>query len=258
MSQMQCPPRYMLDEHGECVHYLFPPSFSTLIGTILIPIITGLSSLAGLGGGGPSLVVFIAFFNYIPKDANIIVFTSILGATLGNCINQMTKSHNGEPIIQYKYAFISLPIMFIGSYFGVYLNSFLPSAVICLIIIAQSSTSLSKIWRRYQESYDKETKQILLHKENNQNDNSIIKQERINPFKNQQNIYIFKNLLLLILIFTVLLALRGTEKMPSLIGIERCSGMYWLMLPISLGIVGMFGYNNMKTLRSWVEQTKTK
>jgi len=128
---------------------LFPISTATFIGSILIPLITRLSSLAGLGGGGPSLVVFITFFNYLPKDANIIVFTSILGATLGNCVNQMTKSHNGKPIIQYKYAFISLPIMFIGSYFGVYLNSFLPSLVICSIILVQSFTSLPKIKQRY-------------------------------------------------------------------------------------------------------------
>lgn len=84
-----------MNDDGDCVHYLLPPSFLTLIGSLLIPTISGLSSLAGLGGGGPSLVVFIMFFNYLPKDANIIVFTSILGATLGNCINQMTKAHNG-------------------------------------------------------------------------------------------------------------------------------------------------------------------
>lgn len=138
-----------MNDDGDCVHYLLPPSFLTLIGSLLIPTISGLSSLAGLGGGSPSLVVFIMFFNYLPKDANIIVFTSILGATLGNCINQMTKAHNGEPIIQYKFAFVALPIMFIGSYFGVYLNSFLPSAVICSIIIYQSVTSLPKIRKRF-------------------------------------------------------------------------------------------------------------
>ncbi len=138
-----------MNDDGDCVHYLFPPSLLTLIGSILIPIIAGLSSLAGLGGGGPSLVVFIMFFNYLPKDANIVVFTCILGATLGNCFNQMTKAHNGRPIVQYKHAFVALPIMFIGSYFGVYLNSFLPSAVICTIILIQSSTSLSKIKKRF-------------------------------------------------------------------------------------------------------------
>ncbi len=147
-----------MNDDGECVHFLFPITFYTLLGTILIPTITGLSSLAGLGGGGPSLVVFIMFFDYLPKDANIIVFTSILGATLGNCFNQMTKSHNGQPIIQYKYAYVTLPIMFIGSYFGVFLNNFLPSLIISAIVVGQSIISLPKIKKRFYESYDKESK----------------------------------------------------------------------------------------------------
>ena len=111
--------------------------------------------MAGLGGGGPSLVVFIIFFNYLPKDANMIVFTSILGATLGNFMNQMRKSYNGEPLIQYRFAFLSMPIMFIGSFLGVLLNKFLPSLAICGIIVYQSSTSLPKIYERFKVSYKK-------------------------------------------------------------------------------------------------------
>ena len=124
-------------------------SLSTIFGSICIALIAGLSSMAGLGGGGPSLVIFIIFFNYLPKDANMIVFTSILGATVGNCLNQMRKSYNNEPVIQYKYAFVSLPIMFIGSFLGVYLNSLLPSLAICGIIVYTSSTSLPKIYQRF-------------------------------------------------------------------------------------------------------------
>ncbi len=67
----------------------------------MIAIIAGLSSIAGLGGGGPSLVVIILFFNYYPKDATIVVFASILGSSLGNLINQMQKAFNSQPIIKY-------------------------------------------------------------------------------------------------------------------------------------------------------------
>ena len=88
----------------------------------------------------------------------MIVFTSILGATVGNTLNQMRKSHNGQPIIKYKYAFVSLPIMFIGSFVGVYLNALLPSLVICSIIVYTSTTSLPKIYERFKQSYEKETK----------------------------------------------------------------------------------------------------
>jgi hypothetical protein len=65
-----------------------------IIGTILIALIAGLSSLAGLGGGGPSIVIYMACFNILPKDATIIVFSSILGSSFGNLVNQMRKALN--------------------------------------------------------------------------------------------------------------------------------------------------------------------
>jgi hypothetical protein len=52
-------------------------------------------------------------------------------------------------------------------------------------------------------------------------------------------------------VFTFLLILRGTEKIPSMIGIERCSFMYWFMLLVSLGIIGFFGYRNYSILKGW-------
>jgi len=121
----------------------------------LIAIITGLTSLAGIGSGGPALAVFISFFNYLPKDANIIIFTSTFGATLGNCLNQMTKAHNGRPVIQYKYSLVCLPIMFVAGYFGVWMNSFLPSLAICVIFIVLISNALPKLFRRFRMTYEK-------------------------------------------------------------------------------------------------------
>ncbi len=124
-------------------------SITTLVGIILIAVIAGLSSLAGLGGGGPSIVVLILCFNYFPKDATIIVFSSILGSSFGNIINQMRKAHNKDPVLKYEYAFISLPIMFIGSFIGVFLNKLLSSLIICSVIIFTSAQSLKNIYNRF-------------------------------------------------------------------------------------------------------------
>jgi hypothetical protein len=55
------------------------------------------------------------------------------------------------------------------------------------------------------------------------------------------------------IVFTALLALRGTEKMPSLLGIERCSLMYWVMLLISLCVMGFFAYKNLNILKGWMK-----
>lgn len=57
-------------------------------------LIAGLSSLAGLGGGGPNVVVMIIFFDMMPKTATLVTFACVLGAAVGNVVNQMQKAFN--------------------------------------------------------------------------------------------------------------------------------------------------------------------
>jgi uncharacterized membrane protein YfcA len=91
----------------------------------------------------------------MPKDATIVVFACILGASCGNMINQMQKAFNKEPVIKYEYAFVTLPVMFIGSVLGVMLNKLLPSAAIATIIISVATYSLPKIYQRFVEGHRK-------------------------------------------------------------------------------------------------------
>ena len=62
-----------------------------MIGGFLMILISGLSSLAGLGGGGPNIAIMIMFFNILPKNATIIVFACVFGSASGNMINQMRR-----------------------------------------------------------------------------------------------------------------------------------------------------------------------
>lgn len=57
-------------------------------------LIAGFSSLAGVGGGTPHLVVIMILYNYTPKNSTIVIFSSILGTTLGNVLSQMRKKIN--------------------------------------------------------------------------------------------------------------------------------------------------------------------
>lgn len=65
-----------------------------IVGCLLMGTIAGLSSLAGLGGGGPNVVIMIVFFDMLPKDATIAVFASIMGSSFGNMFNQMRTALN--------------------------------------------------------------------------------------------------------------------------------------------------------------------
>ena len=98
-------------------------------------LVSGFSSLAGLGGGRLNIVFLIMFFNVLPKDATLMVFACIFGASSGNMINQMRRALNGRPVINYSYASIVIPLMFIGTIFGIIFNKLLPSIVLVGIIL---------------------------------------------------------------------------------------------------------------------------
>ncbi len=57
-------------------------------------IVAGFASLAGVGGGTPHLVLLMLLYNYTPKNSTIVIFSAILGTTLGNVLSQMTKKIN--------------------------------------------------------------------------------------------------------------------------------------------------------------------
>lgn len=133
---------------GICRHYLFPMDSWTILGTIVLAIVSGLCTIAGLGGGSLAVVGLLIFFNYLPKDATLVAFCFILGASVGNASNLMQKAYNGKPLIQFHYAFILVPLMLAGSLIGVLLNKFLPSAVVCFIILASVAMNLKKTYNR--------------------------------------------------------------------------------------------------------------
>jgi hypothetical protein len=73
----------------------------------------------------------------------------ILGATFGNVANQATTQVNNQPMIKFRYCFVSIPIMFGGSLVGVTINKYFPSLVVCLLIVITTSTSIKKIYDKF-------------------------------------------------------------------------------------------------------------
>lgn len=56
-------------------------------------------------------------------------------------------------MIRYDYAFVSLPLMFLGSLVGVLLNQILPSFFIVAVIIGVATNSLPKIYQRFLDGH---------------------------------------------------------------------------------------------------------
>lgn len=129
----------------------------TVLGTLLLGFTNSLATLAGVGGGSIALVILMTFFEYLPKDASLVVFSCVLGTAAGNTFNLLFKAFNNKPVIQYHFAFVSIPIVFIGSFIGVLMNKFFPSAITYSIIVLTFLVSLQKTYNRFRTEYNKES-----------------------------------------------------------------------------------------------------
>ena len=93
----------------------------------------------------------------MPKDATLVVFCAIFGTSLGNTSNLISKAHNGKPLIQYHLLFVAVPIVFTGAFIGVLLNKYLPSIIVCLIIVLVFGSNIKKTYLRFRAEHEKET-----------------------------------------------------------------------------------------------------
>lgn len=144
---------------------MWPITLSMMIGALILGFTNSLATLAGVGGGSMALVILMTFFDYLPKDASLVVFSCVLGAASGNTFNLLYKQYNNKPVIQYKFAFASIPIMFTGSFIGVLLNKIFPSIITYSIIVVVFFISIKNTYNRFILEYGKESEQNLLHGE---------------------------------------------------------------------------------------------
>lgn len=119
------------------------------MGAMLMGFSNSLATLAGIGGGSMSMVILMSFFYYLPKDASLVVYSCIVGTSAGNTFNLFRKAYNGRPVIQYKLAFGSIPIIFTGSFIGIILNKLFPSIITYSIIVAVFLSLVKKTYNRF-------------------------------------------------------------------------------------------------------------
>ena len=118
-------------------------------------VLTGLFSVAGLGGGAPNVVILILLFGLAPKQATIAVFACIFGGASGNMINQMPRVLDKQLVIIYQFASLTIPLVFIGAIGGVMLNQFLPSLATVNIILAVNLYKMPGMMTRFRKGYEK-------------------------------------------------------------------------------------------------------
>lgn len=99
---------------GECQHYNWPFTGQMLLGSFFIALNSSMATLAGAGGGTIAFLMLITMFEYMQKDARVVMITCVFGASIGNICNLITKSYNNRPLIQYRFSFVIIPLLSMG------------------------------------------------------------------------------------------------------------------------------------------------
>lgn len=107
-----------------------------LVGTVALPIITALSSVAGVGGGGIVVPLIIACFSFDAKKSIAISSFSILSSSIIRFIYTFNHKHpeKDSVIVDYSLVTIMLPTVLIGSYLGVIFNIVFPILFLLIIL----------------------------------------------------------------------------------------------------------------------------
>ena len=123
-----------------CVHKnVFPIHGTEFVGLLLLIVITSISTVAGIGGGGIVIPFCMTFFGFPTKGAIALSGFTILTSSITRYIFSLHEKHpeKNAVIIDYGLATIMLPIVMMGSMTGVLVNIMFPSLLlsICLTVV---------------------------------------------------------------------------------------------------------------------------
>lgn len=137
---------------------------SEIFPTIFLPVLLGIASVAGVGGGMVMVPITIAFFHFNSKEAiaisTAIVFeTAILRFVFFSAWTKHPENEN-KTEIDYNTVRVVYPLFLVGSYFGVIFYIILSELWIAIIIIGSLGTLSIQMIFKSRQKFMAESKKI--------------------------------------------------------------------------------------------------
>lgn len=150
-----------LDEHNNCVHKdLFPPNINDLTMTILIFIASLFTTIAGIGGGGLLIPIYMMIGQFGTEDTIPLTVITIAGSSLIRMIILFNKRHLNQTVKRYliDYGAIFLIVPFDGNtaFIGLILNTICPNWLILISVFVILSITTVKTFLKAKRLYKSE------------------------------------------------------------------------------------------------------
>ena len=240
---------YCDEQQKKCVYKGFFPIYRLeFLEIIILMTSSSLATSCGIGGGTIYSSMILGVEEFEPSEAFPIANFLILLCGLITFISfAMDKyEHPKNIFVNYDMATVFGPSMLLGAKFGTILNRMLSSTVLLIFLLFLLIYTCSKTYKNIKKAKAAEEKLLekgplkepLLDKneekkeeENNLESLSEEEKERREFIREEEDPLNWKSinfLLFMELIVIIDQFIEGSNKVPSFIGIQRCSFWYWV------------------------------
>lgn len=219
---------------------------------------SALATACGIGGGTIYCAFLLGIQHFEPSTGFPI--SNFLILTCG-CASYITAAkdkyiHPNNSFVDYDLAVIFSPSMLLGTKFGTIFNKTFSSLLLTIFLIILMCYSMNSTYKNMVKAQNRERKmdedrrkEMFLNNNDEQQETvmQIIDTASSNDFSNDQAALIqkikdednnpvpmdkIKFMLMLEVVVIIDQIIEGNSKVPSLIGISKCSSLYWLVFVI--------------------------
>jgi uncharacterized membrane protein YfcA len=252
---------YCDEQQKKCVYKGFFPIYPLeFLEIIILMTSSSLATSCGIGGGTIYSSMILGVEEFEPSEAFPIAnFLILLCGLITFTSFAMDKyEHPKNIFVNYDIAVVFGPSMLLGAKFGTILNRMLSSTVLLIFLLFLLIYTCSKTYKNIKKAKAAEEKLLekgplkepLLDKEeekkeeeNNLENLSEDEKERREFLREEEDPLNWKSinfLLFMELIVIIDQFIEGSNKVPSFIGIQRCSLWYWISFGVYILITLIF------------------
>jgi len=252
---------YCDEQQKKCVYKGFFPIYRLeFLEIIILMTSSSLATSCGIGGGTIYSSMILGVEEFEPSEAFPIAnFLILLCGLITFTSFAMDKyEHPKNIFVNYDIAVVFGPSMLLGAKFGTILNRILSSTVLLIFLLFLLIYTCSKTYKNIKKAKAAEEKLLekgplkepLLDKneekreeENNLENLSEDEKERREFLREEEDPLNWKSinfLLFMELIVIIDQFIEGSNKVPSFIGIQRCSLWYWVSFGVYILITLIF------------------
>lgn len=244
---------YCDEQQKKCVYKGFFPIYPLeFIEILVLMTSSSLATSCGIGGGTVYSSMILGVEEFEPSEAFPIAnFLILLCGIITFTSFAMDKyEHPKNIFVHYDIATVFGPSMLIGAKFGTILNKILSSTILLILLLFLLIYTCSKTYKNIlkarkkekillekKEADKEELNQPLLDKEEEKELNELTdeEKERRELIKEEDEPLNWSSINFLLLMEAIVIIdqlIEGSSRVPSFVGIQRCSLWYWVTFGI--------------------------